>query len=504
MKKNVIEYLEDAVQKYPQKTAFEDPEKSITFYSLQQKAQQLAVNIIRFMAGEQNRPVAIYMEKGVDAIVAIMGVIYSGNFYIPLDIHSPKERTNKIVNTLQPSLILVKSKDDFKPCTHPILELSYESHAIDRNPIDTVLQKQIDTDPLYVLFTSGSTGTPKGVTISHRAVLDYSQWLVTTFAFSEKTVFGNQAPLYFDNSVLDIYSTLKTGAATVFLPNDFFTSPQKLFAFMAEKRVNTIFWVPSALTLATGRKKLQMPGDLHLEKILFCGEVMPVKTLHRLQEFYPNAYYANLYGPTEITDVCCYYEINRTFSQEEALPIGKACRNTDVLLFNEENKLCKKEEIGELCVRGSGLSLGYYNNQKATEAVFVQNPLHNAYEDKMYRTGDLAKQNEKGEFLFLGRKDSQIKHLGYRIELGEVEAAASLMAEVAEQAAFYDEEKQQILLCCTCQANTNEADVMKYLEKKLPTYMLPSRIYLFETFPHTPNGKVDRKKLKEQIIQNRG
>ena len=224
---------------------------------------------------------------------------------------------------------------------------------------------------------------------------------------------------------------------------------------------------------------------------------MPNKILNIWRKYIPNAIYANLYGPTEITDACTYYLVNREFADEEPLPIGLPMKNTDVLILNERNQLVDNEEIGELYVRGTSLSLGYYNNYEKTREVFVQNPLNTKYPEIIYRTGDLARYNEKGEILYVSRKDFQIKHMGHRIELGEIETAVSSIDGIAMNCCLYDEKRSKIVLVTEGVLELQE--INEKIKDLIPEYMLPDRLIQVEKMPVNANGKIDRAKLKEKI-----
>ncbi|MDE5823127.1 MAG: AMP-binding protein, partial [Lachnospiraceae bacterium] len=324
---------------------------------------------------------------------------------------------------------------------------------------------------------------------------DYVEWLKDFFHFDYHTVFGNQAPFYFDNSVLDIYSTIRNAATLYIIPEKLFVFPHKLMEYVKEKNINTIFWVPSALIGVANADVLKTKVHTKLEKILFCGEVMPNKQLNIWRKAIPNALYANLYGPTEITDVCSCYVIERMFRDEEPLPIGFACNNMEIFLLNEHDELCQGQEIGEICVRGTGLAHGYYADDGTTEKVFIQNPLNPNWLDLIYRTGDLAQYNIYGELNYVGRKDHQIKLNGFRIELGEIEQAACCVEGIERVCALYDDQVKKILLFCVAK-NVSEKTVYMALKNKIPSYMLPSKIILVENFVLNANGKIDRKQLK--------
>lgn len=227
---------------------------------------------------------------------------------------------------------------------------------------------------------------------------------------------------------------------------------------------------------------------------------MPNKYLNLWRKYLPDALYANLYGPTEITDVCTYYIVDREFKDDDPLPIGTACQNTDFIILNENKEAAAKGEIGELCIRGRSLALGYYKNTEKSNEVFTQNPLNQKYRDLIYCTGDLVKLNERDEIIYLGRKDFQIKHMGHRIELGEIEVAAGGIAEIETCACVYDDEKQKIVFFYIGQKFDDEV-LDDMLREKIPDYMIPNIKIRVEEFPYNANGKVDRKRLKESYLK---
>lgn len=503
MLNSATEYLKHSSAAYPDKTAFRDERQSMTFSRLERESRALACGIVSATGEKTRQPVGIYLPKSVDCIAAFFAAAYSGNFYTPLDTAMPKARLSKITDTLRPAVIITDSAH-----REAAAEISPDSTVIDieiRNAgpaddslLDKIQRTIVDADPLYVMFTSGSTGMPKGVVVSHRSVIDYAEWLAETFTFSERTVFGNQAPFYFDNSVLDIYSTVRNGCETVVIPEERFLSPKRLCRYLDDAGINTIFWVPSVLALVANSGVLDTDCPRGLEQILFCGEVMPTKQLNIWRRAVPNALFANLYGPTEITDVCTYFIVERGFRDDESLPIGVPCRNTEILVLNSDDKLVTGNEVGELCVRGTCLAHGYYGNAEKTFAAFTQNPLNDKYPEKIYRTGDLVRYNEYGELLYVGRKDYQIKHMGHRIELGEIEMAAAAFHATARCCALYDGERSRILLAVEPE-NIDKADLYQHLKTMLPRYMLPGRIESLPVLPLNPNGKIDRAKTAELL-----
>lgn len=506
MQSSVLGWINNTAKKFPDKQAVCDENGSISYREYKRKSQAIAREILKIK--EENdllgrQPVAVYMEKGLEVLVSFLGTAYAGCFYSPIDVEMPELRVNKILEILHPQIVITTAslKSSFEKFHYEGLFLIYEQihpEADDEALIAGLEKKIIDTDLLYVLFTSGSTGVPKGVSISHRSVMDYIDWVADTFSITSEDCFGNQAPFYFDNSILDIYTCMKTGATLYIIPKKLFFQPVPLLEYLKEHGINTIFWVPSALTVVSKLKAFRNV-DLRdtLKRVLFCGEVMPNKQLNIWRKFLPDVVYANLYGPTEITDACTYYIVDRKFEDEESLPIGIPMENTEILVLNERDELVRGDEIGELCVRGTSLSMGYYNNLEKTQAVFVQNPLNKAVPEMIYRTGDLVKYNEYGELIYLSRKDFQIKHLGHRIELGEIETAVSSLEEVTLCCCIYDEKRQRIVLFTD--ADLSREYIKERLEQLVPEYMIPGKVICLADIPLNGNGKIDRVKLKELI-----
>ncbi|NMA30549.1 MAG: amino acid adenylation domain-containing protein [Candidatus Methanofastidiosa archaeon] len=501
---NILEYLENSACEYPDKIAFVDSENEVTFSQLMYKAKAIASSIIKMK--KINHPVAIYMPKGVNCIISFMAVAYSGNFYTPIDYEMPVQRIKSIINILQPIAIItdrasLSSVKDFSSSDAIFVLEDILETEINDNALKSIRNQLIDTDPLYVLFTSGSTGTPKGVTISHRSVIDYTEWVSETFSITENERFGNQAPFYFDNSVLDIYCTLRNGSTMFIIPTKLFSFPVRLIEYLNDKEINIIFWVPSAMCLVANLRAFQGIVPQYLKKILFAGEVMPNKQLNIWRKYIPDALYANLYGPTEITVDCTYYIVDREFKDDEPLPIGIPCRNSGILILNEENQLVGQEEIGEICVRGTSLALGYYNNPEKTSEVFVQNPLNNAYPEIIYRTGDLAKYNCFGEIVYVSRKDFQIKHMGHRIELGEIENAVNSLDKIESCCCLYCNNTSRLILFYQGQADKKY--IIDGIRALVPNYMIPNKFIQVDKMPINANGKIDRQKLKELIDESR-
>lgn len=494
----VIDYLEEIVQKYPDKIAYIDCKKEITFKNLREQAFEIASELIDEKI--LKKPVLVFLEKSVSCIVAFMGVAYSGNFYSPIDTKMPIERIEKIIGTLSPAVIITDEKHKEVAAQFSngakILTIELLNSNFDEDKVMKCTKRIIDTDILYVLFTSGSTGTPKGVIINHKAVVDFTDWICDTYSFDENTIIGNQAQLYFDLSIQDVYAPLKTGATTVLIPNRMFIQPLRVWNTILENKVNTLVWIPSMLSMFANLDILANVEKAPLSKVLFCGEVMPMKQLNYWIKNNPDTVFVNLYGPTECTEACTYYTINRKFTDEDVLPMGIACENSEAFIVDDNNQLITEpDQIGELLMRGTCLSLGYYNNPEKTAEVFVQNPLNSSYPEVVYKTGDLVKYNEYGELVYVSRKDFQIKHRGYRIELGEIDAAATSVSDVEYACCVFDNKADKLILAY--KGNIAESEIEKILETKLQEYMVPAEYHKMDNMLFNINGKVDRKAIEK-------
>ena len=499
MQKNILEYLEYTAKRLPEKTAFSTGKESMTFGEVQSAA--LSIGSFLAKSGFYGEPVVIFMDKHPRTVSSFFGVIYAGCFYVCIDEKMPKARIEAIFENLRPRAI-ISDKKNMKTATELGVESVYLYDDIcaldaDRAALDDIRKKQSSTDPIYVVFTSGSTGVPKGVVACHRSVIDYTETLCEALGFSEDTVFANQTPLYFDAPLKEIMPTLKFGATTYFVPKMLFSFPVKLVEYLDEHHINTVCWVVSALTQISSLGALENHTPKYLTTVAFGSEVFPKPQYELWRAALPNARFFNLYGPTEATGMSCFWEATRELPEDEPIPVGAPFDNTDIILLDENNKRAPHGEQGEICIRGTCLTMGYYNNPTKTAEVFVQNPLNTAYPELIYRTGDIGRYNEHGELVFVSRKDSQIKHMGHRIELGEIEAAAAKCEGVGRAACLYDSEGKRIILFYA--GSIEEKALDKALGGYLPRYMCPQVIEKLSALPLTDNGKIHRRELGERI-----
>lgn len=497
---NLLEYLEATAKRVPDKIAFADERTQLTFSALEARAK--AIGSALLARGLTGQPVVVFMEKSPEAISAFLGAIYAGCFYVPLDEEMPKSRIERILSQLSPKAVLLERAALDRAAEYGFPAMCYEeaaASAADEAALARVRSRALDVDPTYVVFTSGSTGVPKGVIACHRSVIDYAEALSEVLRADQSMVFGMQVPLYVDACLKEILCTLKYGATTWLIPRQLFLSPVRLVEYLNEHKINTLCWVVSALTLISGLGTFKKAAPQTLTTIAFGSEVFPIKQFNLWRQYVPGARYLNLYGPTEATGMSCWYEVDREFALDESIPIGRPFKNTQILLIGEDGKPAAPGEQGEICIRGTSLALGYYNAPEKTAQAFCQNPLNSCYPERIYRTGDIGAYNERGELVFVSRKDSQIKHMGHRIELGEIELAANGVEGVEAACCLFDKEKKKIVLFFAGAAD--EAALSAALREKVPRYMLPNRIYKQARLPLTANGKLDRAALRQAYAQ---
>lgn len=492
---NLLGYLEETIKTHADKTAFAGENGSMTFGSIYEQARRIG----SFLAEKEVRrkPVIVYMQKSPEEITAFLGVLYAGGYYVPVDKEMPEERRKNIFRMMQDAWCICEK--DTKETGH-VLEYQRLCRAEEKPGLLTAIREQhVDTDPAYTVFTSGSTGVPKGVVANHRSVIDYIEQLSEILHISGDTVFGNQAPFYVDACLKEIYPTLKYGAKTVLIPRKKFRFPVELVNFLNEQKINTICWVTPALTMISALNTFEAVKPGYLRTIAFGSEVFQTAQFRIWAENVP-AEYINLYGPTECTGMSAYYRVSREIREDEVIPIGRAFPNTGIFLLGEKENgeylisPENEEEQGEIIIRGTCVTMGYYADQEKSSTVFVQNPLQKHYPEMVYRTGDIGRY-QNGELVFVSRKDNQIKHMGHRIELGEIETVTGRIENVFSCACIYSEKDRKIVLYYTGLLQPGE--LKKKLKEKLPSYMLPSGIYRLEELPLTLNGKTDRKRLKE-------
>lgn len=504
MQINILEYFENGSAKYHrERCAIIDQDRSYSFAQVEKYAKRCASSIIK-KADKVKHPIAVYLPKSAEVILADLGIVYSGNIYTNLDVKSPTQRIQNILNNIKPALVITS-----KTLSSSVEAMGVEANRIllieaifsdsveyDNKELRTRLDTIIDTDPLCIINTSGSTGTPKGVVLNHRSTIDFMDWVFDHFDFDHNTRIGSLSPFYFDIYTLELNLCLAKGATIIIIPEPAAVFPAKLMQYLSDQAISFIFWVPSIMATISAQNLLDKFDLTRLAKIFFAGEVFPMKHLNCWRKALPKATFVNLYGPIEITVDCTYYVLDREFRDDEVLPIGFPCKNSDVLILNEHNAVCRSGEHGELCVRGSSLAMGYWNDPEKTAKAFVQNPLNPYYPELIYRTGDMVYRNDNNEIVFVGRKDFQIKHMGYRIDLSEIEHQTLCIEGIANACVVYNKARKEITLFYEIkEKQIDSAAIRKQLSNIFPKYMLPTVLHQMPELPRNPNGKIDRNGL---------
>lgn len=504
---NILENFIDLSNQLSDKTAVIEGETNITFGQLLEESLKIAQALNERMASKC-LPVAVYLPKGVYSVTSNIGITFSGNAYMNLDIKSPWQRIAKIADQIDPNLFLTNRKlfkslaDQGIPTSKVMVVedlLENPGASFDLEAILTKLSQIIDTDPYCIINTSGSTGTPKGVVLNHRSFVDFCLWAFNTFEFGQDEVVGSLSPSFFDIYSFELCLLVMRGVTLVMIPEHYSAFPAKIIEYLQRMKATFIFWVPTIMTNISNMDILSRIRLDSLKLVWFAGEVFPTKHLNYWRKHIPQAQFVNMYGPIEITLDCVYHVVDEALADEEPLPIGIPCRNTDILILTDDDKPARQGETGELCVRGSSLAMGYYNDLEKTRSAFVQNPLNKSYPELIYRTGDLVYTNAEGKIMFIGRKDFQIKHQGYRIELGEIENAALNLDYIENACVIYDQENRDIVLFYQAGVEEQVKKIRQDLASALPKYMLPSSFIHLSQLPMNPNGKIDRQGLLERL-----
>lgn len=491
---NVLSLLNECSHKYSDKISLSYKDDTISFKRLNIIASKLG-SLIK----GNNKPIGVLVDRSINPILYFFSVLYSGNYYVPIDVDIKEDKLKSIIEETKFEYILgdKKYKSIIENLDHSHTYITLDD--LDETKECCKIPEDVgDNDPAYMIYTSGSTGKPKGVIKSHKAIKSFIESYADTFDFKENDIIGNQTPFFFDASAKDLYLMLARGLTLDIIPSELFPMPTALIEHMNEKKISFISWVPTALSIVAQLNPFEYIKPQYLNKVFFVGEVMPIKHLNKWMENLPDIQYVNLYGQSELAGIGCYYIVNKQFDNDSNLPIGKPLSNCEVYLIDDNEIVKDKDHIGEIYIVSDALAKEYFNDKEKTNERFI-NKNFGKGDKRTFKTGDLAKYDEKGNLVFASRNDYQIKHMGYRIELGEIENIANSLDEISRCCCLYNNEKHKIVLFVQTNIEIDSKHILSLLRTKLSVYMIPNKVIVLESMPINSNGKIDRQRLREML-----
>lgn len=501
MKSNLLQHLEQTVQRVPEKIAFYDDHRALTWAALHDQARRIGSALAEKIPMRQ--PVALLLDsRSIENLPALLGALYAGCSYAPMDITMPPERLEQLLTLLSPGAILVDDKGAkaLDGCNAPDVPVLRTTDAMMAPVQEEVLQQRRKEasvyDPVSILFTSGSTGIPKGSVQTHFSYLHWTEATIEVYGLTEETVFGNQSPFFYANSILDIFPPIALGASVYLLPSGVLTFPRRLIDCLNAHHVTEFCMTPSSF-ISVVQSGVLTPGCLpELKWGIMSGESMPWPPLTVWMEATPNADWWHFYGSTEMFSVAVG-RVDKQHPPQGRLPVGKSFSLVHLLFVDEEGREVPPGESGEMLVSSPWVACGYHRDAPRTAQSWVDDPLERGWPERFYRAGDVGCLRPDGQLLVLGRRDAQIKHMGYRMELGEVEAALASVDGCAAGCVLHQAE--QDALWCFYTGTVDEKTLRQRLKEKLARYMLPDRVVHLAEMPYTASMKLDRRALRQMM-----
>lgn len=491
---HILEYLEATARRTPERVAFVDEAKALTFAELHQTARAIGTALAGRVQPRQ--PVVILMnDRSVQCVAAMMGVLYAGCCYVPLDAALPQERLQLIAERLQPALVLHDMRGEQAAAAFRCEALAYEqavAHPVCQEQLASIRTQATPDDPMAIMYTSGSTGIPKGVVQSMRSHVRYTKATIEKYGFTANTIFGNQSPFFYANSIIDIFPTLALGAKTIILPAKALAFPKVLINQLNAHRIIELTMTPSSYVKVAASGVLTAGELPYLKYIVLSGEAAHWATLEKWLAAAPGAEVWNFYGSTELYSVAVW-RLNRAFEDGQTIPVGPLFDGVEIRFMDEDGQAARVGEPGEMLIHTPWLAEGYYGDAARTEEVFL------TAEDgrRFYRSGDVGLINQENQLVVLGRKDTQIKHMGYRMEIGETERALLTVEGLDEGCCLFD--KDSGLLHCFYTGAAEIKAVSAALKKKLPRYAIPDQFHHLDSMPYTATTKIDRRLLRQYL-----
>ncbi len=518
-------YLDRTATRYPQKMAVTNGRIAVTFGELATATDQLGCLLVKLGSSRGER-VVYFLERSLDCIIATVGILKSGAAYVPLDRKTPAARWQRIIQDAAPRAIICNSAT-LKETLERIVELDIHPRIVcldsrasqSESDAQLFFREEIQAasgvlasegsldDIAYVLYTSGSTGVPKGVMITHGNIRNYIDWATSYFNITAEDRILATAPFYFDMSTFDIFCFLASGATLCLATDDLLLFPEKLVRFMEQEKV-TLWKGVSSLLMYMCRAGVVRPGRMPtLRTVIFAGEPLDAQYLAKWMETLPEKSYFNGYGPTEATGVSLCYRVDHIPKSGQPIPIGRPCKGAQVVLVGDDGFPVGSNEIGELCIGGPCLAKGYLNDIEKTQRYFTPPPP--GYKDlgnRVYHTGDLVRQMSDGNYVFISRKDHQVKWMGYRIELAEIETNLMAHPQVRDAvvllATAANDGLTELVAFLEADGNVEPSAMALFLGKRLPPYMIPKRFIQMTSIPRNDRGKIARDEILEWYLRS--
>lgn len=507
--------IDQAAARYPDQEAVRCHDQRLTYAELVQRANALAYLLVDQGVRRGDR-VGIYLHKSLESAVAIWGIMKAGAAYVPLDPTTPEDRLCYILEQCGIQHIIAEDalcgpllgylerggtldsvigiQDNALPTrTFPWSELDAASGGT------TPAVRIIEQDLAYIMYTSGSTGPPKGIMHTHRSGLSYAQWARYEYSLNEEDRIANHAPLHFDISTYDWFAGALGGSTVVVIPEAYSKLPASYSSLLEREEITVLFTVPFALVQLLLWGALPARNLSSLRWLIFGGEPFPPKHLRALMEQLPHARFSNIYGPAEVNGVTFYHVPQ--LPSVDPVPIGTVCPFAQALVVDEEDRPVPAGQSGELLIRSPTMMQGYWRRPELNNKAFFKQQIAPDYEERFYRTGDQVRLGEDGNYIFLGRKDRQIKTRGFRVELDEVEACLLSHEGVGAAAVFTvnDGEHNNIIEAAIIprqDTSLTATDISRYLADRLPWYAIPVKIRFMQDFPRTASDKINRRALQ--------
>jgi len=500
------EILNRQVIAHPQKVAVLFGDEKISYEELDRKARNLAA-FLRNAGVDRDTPVGLKAARSIEMIVGIVGILYAGGAYVPIDPMYPEERIRFMLADSGITILLTDEGPSTKEET--CYQVDLKDASLYEQPYPLVITKPESTDLAYIIYTSGSTGKPKGVMVEQRSVVSLVQSLDTLVygELGEDIVVGLIAPFGFDGSVKQLFASLLAGRTLCIIPDEIKNDGVLLADFFNQGLIDVCDVTPVHINMLLGEEIVNT--RLGIKYLLCGGQALPVSSLKRLYEKYQDDFQLiNVYGPTECCVDAAAYAINRkNVSKHATIPIGRPILNSSIYILNEAFEPVPVGVVGEIYIGGAGVARGYQNAASLTAQKFIQIP--SIDKGRVYRTGDFGKWLSDGSIEFMGRKDDQVKFKGLRIELPEIEENVRSMPgiEDAVVAVKNDDQNGQMLIAYVVANKTiSVSELIAFLRNRLPSFMIPSLFVQLPSLPITAHGKVDRKNLpdpKGMIMQSK-